>query len=228
MNCQRCQQSIVDSLAVGASHVSPEVMAHQQSCPACAQFFATEGNLFRAIDAGLRSVVNQPLPPSLLPTVRARLGENAVPQRTWLLGWNLAAVVALAILAFAVSHALLRRHSAVNSEPITSTSRQLSTPPQVPRDNATIQAQPEAVRVLPVSNRERNAHALATEAPEVIVSAEEREAFAKFVAEVPEQPTQVALALTHPASGAFDAPSGTALLRIDLVEVNSLDGTENE
>lgn len=223
MNCQQCQQKILDSLASGASHVTPEVAAHQNSCPACAQFFATQQNLFHAIDAGLQSFVNQPVPPSLLPTVRARLDENSEARRSVFVSLGLASIAALAILAFAVPYALYRPHNAVNSEKLASTSRQQAAAPQVVGDATTIQAHPEAVRVLPVSNHGRNA----TKVPEVIVPAEERQAFAKFLAEAPQRP-QVALAFTHPATGVSGALNETALLRIDPVEVKSLDGTDNE
>jgi hypothetical protein len=80
----------------------------------------------------------------------------------------------------------------------------------------------DAAPVLPVSIPKRHASAsVPTSEPEVIVLAEEREAFAKFVAEVPEQP-QVVVGLTHPAPDTLDAPIEIALLHIDRLEVNLL------
>ncbi len=61
-----------------------------------------------------------------------------------------------------------------------------------------------------------------TPEPEVIVLAEEREAFAEFVAEVPQEPS-VALALTRPSPESADEPLEIALLRIDGLEVKPLE-----
>jgi anti-sigma factor RsiW len=206
MNCKKCQEEILDALAAGVSQVAPEVAAHQNSCPACAQFFATQQNLFHSIDATLQSLVNQPVPPSFLPTVRARLDENFMAPRSWLLTWHLAGVAALAVLVFLVSYALHRPDSALSPGQIASTTQPWSAVLQVVRDNSTMREPRDAAPVLPVSIPKRHASAsVPTSEPEVIVLAEEREAFAKFVAEVPEQP-QVVVGLTHPAPDTLDAP----------------------
>jgi hypothetical protein len=219
MNCQQCQEKILDALAAGANHVAPEIAAHQSSCPACARFFATQQSLLQSIDATLQSVVNQPVPPSLLPAVRTRLHEGPAPQRSRLLSWNLAAVASLAIIAFVASYALHRPGNAVSSRQVVSSPPRQSVAPQVVRHNATTRLRPSATRVLPVSTPAGT--------PEVIVLAEEREAFAKFVAEVPEQP-QVAVAITHPAPAASDTPIEIALLHIERIQLKPLDPTATE
>jgi len=61
--------------------------------------------------------------------------------------------------------------------------------------------------------------------PEVIVLAEERQAFAKLVAELPKE-KEVALALTRPAPAVPDVPVEIALLMIGIVEVKPLEVTQ--
>jgi len=227
MNCKQYQEKILDSLAAGAANLSPEIAAHQNSCTLCAEFYQAHQRLFHGIDTGLQSLVNQPVPPSLLPTVRARLDENPMPQRAWFLSWNPVAVAALAILAVAVSYALHRPHSSVNSGQIASTSQQHSTTAQVVRDKTTMQADPKAASVLPGTNHKvvvapRNAPASSVDVPEVIVLAEERQAFAKFIADAPVG-GPVVLAMAQPANPESDEPIDIALLRIEPLEVQSMD-----
>lgn len=224
MNCQQCQQKIFDVLAAGTGGLAPEVAAHQSSCPACAKFFAVQQSLFKSIDAGLQSFVNQPVPASLLPSIRARLDENTVSQRSWFLNWNLATFAALVIAGIVLAH-FWQRPTILHTSPGQTTTN-------VQAISASQRALPlephKQSRAVPPNRSERVAlTSSAVAAPKVIVPAEERQAFAKFVAEVPQQP-QVALAFTHPATESSDATNETALLRIDLVEVKSLDGTEDE
>jgi hypothetical protein len=63
--------------------------------------------------------------------------------------------------------------------------------------------------------------------PEVIILSEEQRAFAKFVADVPEEPA-VALALNHPSPPPADSSSEIALLQIDSLEVKPLESTAKD
>jgi hypothetical protein len=56
---------------------------------------------------------------------------------------------------------------------------------------------------------------------------EERQAFARFVAELPDE-REVALALTRPASALEDVPVEIALLQIESLELKPLEGTPGE
>jgi hypothetical protein len=62
---------------------------------------------------------------------------------------------------------------------------------------------------------------------EVIVLAEEREAFAKFVAAIPSN-ENVAVALSRPAPSVPGAPVEIALLQVSSMKVDPLEGTPRD
>lgn len=226
MNCKECQKKILESLAASES-VIPEVARHRSACAACAAFYREQQELFRTVDDGLQSLVNQPVPPSLLPRVRGRLDEVPVSPRAWWPAWSLAAVAAIATLALAVEHVPRRPRSVATSGQTASIAPECSVPPASIREHARTLARPKAL-VLPAPNhKSATSDVPPNAAPEVIVSAEERQAFTKFVSEVPEEP-QAALALTRPAASAAQDSIEIALLQIDNLEVKPLEGTESE
>ncbi|HUN64338.1 MAG TPA: hypothetical protein VMU53_20225, partial [Candidatus Sulfotelmatobacter sp.] len=98
MNCGQCQQEMVESLAAGQQFLSSEAGDHVQSCARCAEYFQTQRELFRSIDAGLHSLVNQPIPPSFLPGVRMRLAEQPSLAANARWHWHITAVGATALL----------------------------------------------------------------------------------------------------------------------------------
>jgi hypothetical protein len=223
MNCTQYQQKIIDSLATGEHLLAAEVVAHQNSCVACSEFYESQRSLFQRIDAGLRSLVNQPVPPSLLSTARVRLEQKPGERSVWTLRWSLGAVVATAILVVGLGYALRRPGTAPDSPSISSVASRSVDSPQAPTQRAQT-----LTKVLPTARiKHPLPSASSLTAPKVIVSAEERQAFAKFVAEVPEE-KEVALALAQPAPPAADAPVEIALLQIAEVEVKPLDGTPRE
>ncbi len=69
----------------GAGEPLRKLAMHVQSCEGCRTFCAQQGQLFRAMDTGLRAMANEPAPPSLLPGVRARMLEKPVARRPWFL-----------------------------------------------------------------------------------------------------------------------------------------------
>ncbi|MGB9468980.1 MAG: hypothetical protein WBQ59_06485 [Candidatus Acidiferrum sp.] len=217
MNCQQCQKKMRDSLATGESGLAPEVAAHENSCEACGQFHAAQLHLFRSIEIGLRSIVNAPVPASLLPGVRARMDEQPARHGLWTPTLGLLTTVAAAILLFGINHS---SHRAANPSSVAGNSLTTSRSNSDPEPLA--QPAEKSAEILP---RRRASHARvatpSTAAPEVIVLAEEREAFARFVAEVPEN-REVALALTHPAEKLADSPAEIALLQIDVLVVDPL------
>jgi hypothetical protein len=223
MNCKLCQEKILESLAVGTEPLASEVSTHKDSCLACRGYYDTQQNLFRSIDAGLRSFANHPVPPSLVPGVRARLDEKSTPRRSGYFSWSFAAVAALVILTAGIGYTLRRPENHPNSREVFSVaSRSASNPVPAalpPAKSSNVAPRPIAKRVSP--------DAASTTAPEIIVLAEERQAFARFVAEIPRE-REVAMALTKPAREQADDPLEIALLQIESLEVKPLEGTARE
>lgn len=222
MNCKQCQEKITETLAAGISILPPDIAAHQNSCAACSTFYAAQQSLFQSIDTGLLSLVNQPMPTSLLPSVRSRLNESPASGSAPVPGWSVAVVAAVALLAVSFGFSL-RRHAwfgANSAENRAAVSRSIDKP------QLTAQARNELPKKDSPRTSERRVATVSppTPEPEVIVLAEERQAFAEFVAEVPEEPS-VALALTRPSPESADEPLEIALLRIDGLEVKPLESS---
>jgi hypothetical protein len=227
MNCKQCQENIVKSLAVSAELLPGKVAAHRQTCPACREFYIQQASLFRSIGAGLQVMANQAIPPSLVPGLRVRLDQQPLARRAWIPSWSFAAVAAVAVLAVGVTYVRRapERHpnfpeieamvSATVGNPVPAVQSPRKTVDPAPRRTY---KRPKPVASLPVPSEA---------ASEVIVLAEERRAFVKFVAELPEE-RDVALALTRPASPATDAPVEIALLQIESLEVKPLEETPRE
>jgi hypothetical protein len=219
MNCKLCQEKILESLAIGTELLASEVATHKESCIACRGYYDTQRNLFRSIDAGLRSFANHPIPSSLVPSVRARLDES-IPRRSGYFSWSFAAVAAVVILTAGIGYVLRRPENHPNSPKVFSVaSRSVSNP--VPATQPP--AKPSNVAPRPIAKR-ISSEAASMTAPEVIVLAEERQAFARFVAEIPQE-REVAMAMTKPAQERAGDPLEIALLQIESLEVKPLEGT---
>jgi hypothetical protein len=225
MNCQQCQQKILDSVAAGEERLAPEVAGHEDSCDSCAHFYAEHRVLFRSLEIGLRSLANAPIPASLLPGVRVRVDQELAPRHARIPRWGFTAVSAAAILA--VSAAYVLRHPAkrfhlpqIISTAAPQTAKNAETSPAPLRESPT--APLAATRVV---------HARpSTAAPQVIVSAEERQAYARYIAPVPEQEA-VAAPLPPPGLRVPEAANEAAeiaLLQIESLEVKPLDATASE
>jgi len=65
------------------------------------------------------------------------------------------------------------------------------------------------------------------EAPEVIMPAEEREAFARFASKIPANP-QAAMTLAYPAPAQQVSPVEIALLQIETMKMDLLEPTAEE
>jgi hypothetical protein len=100
MNCQEVREKICDSLAAGNS-AAADVLAHKESCTACQDFYVSQQRLFHSLDAGLHSIANAAVPPSLLPAVRSHI-ENAGPQRAWIYTWLPAGAAVVLLCAIAL------------------------------------------------------------------------------------------------------------------------------
>ena len=230
MNCKQIQQEILDRLAAGESVLPWELLAHQHSCSLCRRYFESQLALFRSMEQGLGVIANSPVPPSLLPVVRARLDEQATARPFRFFDWPMAALTASALVAVALMLFWYRPRPVQPAAEVAYT----ATPKQSDiTQNSTAPIPPE----VPVTTRktlhhlgkphERSTALVAAEAPtlEVVVLAEEREAFSRFIAQVPENPA-VVLALTHPAPQAGESPVEIASLKIDILEVKPLESSE--
>jgi len=227
MNCKQCQVKILNSLAAGAAQLSREAFDHQQTCPVCREFHDAQANLFHSMDASLHAMVNQAIPPSLFPGVRARLSQEQVARRGWISHWSFAVVTAVAFVAVSVGYVRHRSENHLNSPEVglvvsqsTGNSLPAAQTPRIP-----VIALPN--RTYKRANPQVPSPATSEATPEVIVLAEERQAFARFVAEIPEE-QEVALALTQPAPAPEEVPVQIALLQIDSLELRPLEGTPRE
>jgi hypothetical protein len=228
MNCRQCQEKIVESLAAGATPHPPDVSVHRQVCPACCEFYEQQVSLFRSMEAGLQLMLNQEVPPSLVPSLRARLDQLPPAHRAWIPSWSLAVTVAAAaVLALSLGYSLYRQGSHLNSPD----NGAIVSPNVVVRESG-VEAPPESAAALPSRPRTRasavvSSPATSEVAPKVVIPAEERQAFATLVNELPKR-RDVALALTQPALAAPDVSVDIALLQIEQMEVKPLEGTPAE
>jgi hypothetical protein len=175
------------------------------------------------MDAGIKAMVNLEVPPSLLVGVRARLGQEPSTDRGWIFPWRFAVVAVVAILAVSIGYLNRRPGNQPNSPKSEAAVSQSNSNP-VP----TVQAPRKPLTVSPLRMHKRAGSSGPSEAiPEVLVLAEERVAFARFVAELPEE-KDVAVALTRPTPGAADVAVEIALLQIERLQLNPLEGTPGE
>lgn len=230
MNCKRVRENLVNSLAAGESVPSGELALHIRSCAGCCSFYETESNLLRSIDSGLQSVVNQDIPASLLPSFRVRLSQHVEPRRSWIPTWSIAAgivgVAAVAVLSFTLS----RPRQPLEPQPrfplkASAAAIENSNPtPKVPPGRKL-----DAMPLTATYRRITSSSPVPDGTPassEVIVLAEEREAFLKFAAEVP-QKTDMALAFTRPPATLPDVPVEIAVLRIEEMKLKPLEPEPN-
>ena len=106
MNCQVARVQITDSLAAGSMKLTKDLAGHVQSCAGCGTFYAQQAELFRAMDSGLGTMANEPIPASLLPRVRARM-EVAHAVSSWF--YRLVPVAGILVVACLIAFPLVHR-----------------------------------------------------------------------------------------------------------------------
>jgi hypothetical protein len=228
MPCQHYKDALIEAAASG-SQPQGDLLAHLDACASCRAAFEQEQSFFSSIDAGLRVTVNAEVPASLVPRVRARLDEAATPQRRWMqhLVFATAGVALIfAIFLFAQRHPSRPDNQAkqtpqipVSEPPTTDAHHQNSVPgTQIVSSNVNHSQRRGRLTLL---------HAVASSQPEVLVPADEREAFARLVATLQER-GEVAVALVTPSSDAKGEPANLKRLQIDPLEVKPLQGTQSE
>ena len=223
MNCRTAQEKINDCLA--ASSVLPsEVATHCDSCAKCRAFCETEQRLFESISSDLPLLVNQPVPPSLLPQVRARLDSVPAFPLFGTLQQVLVTSAALLILAVSVGHlehrAQIKQDVQAQNAGVSRNSLNNSATP-APTPAAQVTASTEHTRKPASSPRSPEV------APEVIISSEERRALTRFVARVPEQNNAV-VDLTHSVPLNDDPPPEMASVDLGKVEIQPLEAEARE
>jgi hypothetical protein len=100
MRCESYQKALVEAAA--SSDLLPvELRHHTDECSSCRAMFERERSLFASIDLGIRQAANAEVPPSLLPTLRVRLTEEALsaPERAPIAGWLCGVLAAAFLLA---------------------------------------------------------------------------------------------------------------------------------
>lgn len=227
MNCERAQKEITDKLASGESKFQGELARHVQSCASCAAFLMDQALLFRAIDSGVHIIADEPVPPSLLPGIRVRLQEEVSPRLLWIPTWRVAATAALVVLAVAMGIEL--RRSATPKPAIGNTASVVAHDPG--SESLAKTAAPRALVPSPQPPHPRITPKTSVPAPsptpEVLVLPEEQEGFAQFVRELSND-RDAALAFASATPAKDNAPMEIALLTIDRVEVELLEGSSSE
>lgn len=225
MNCKQVRQGILDLLVSGESALPAEVVEHQQLCAGCRNYFKEQAGLFRSMDEALGRVANSAVPPSLLPRIRARLNEIVPAPSLRFYGWPIAAVAAATLVIVVL---VLFRHGPRPSHPTPQITHAVT-----PKEDKPVQL-PELPKFVHNTKRQlAKMHVLSPPSlpegeapvPEVIVPAEEREAFAHFVAQVPDNPAFV-VALIRPALTGNESEVEITLLKIDSLEVKPLESGE--
>lgn len=226
MNCRVCQKIVFRGVAAGDMPLRTDVSDHQQWCAICQKYYELQISLIRSINSGVQTIVNREVPSSLLPGLRYGLSQQDSTDTARNYFWKFALVAALAILTMSIS--FVRREkvfpNSMDRAPVASSSvaNRASHMQPTPKSSSDLRPRTGKRAVFPAHNQVSSAPST-----EVIVLAEERHAFAQFVAELPKKP-EVALALTRPARVVPDIPIEFALLRIEEMELQPLETTQGE
>jgi anti-sigma factor RsiW len=107
MPCKTYKNALIETAASGAEPQG-DLRAHLAGCADCRAAFEQERSLFASIDAGLHVTANAEVPASLLPRLRARLGEESAPRRIWASNWLVLASAAVMVVAIFAARAVWR------------------------------------------------------------------------------------------------------------------------
>jgi hypothetical protein len=108
MPCESYKNALSEAAARAAlgstpgSTISSALRSHLDFCADCRAFLDQEQALYASIDEGLRIVANTEVPPSLIPSVRARLSEQPY-RRRWILAPATVAVAASLLIALVLA-----------------------------------------------------------------------------------------------------------------------------
>ena len=227
MNCHAAQRKITDALA--ASIAPPAGAAsHAADCVECQAYYEKQRQLFASIDAGLRARVNPPVPLSFFLRLRTTLDQAPAPCSLRIPRWAFAAVAATLLLALAgvaFRNRFLRQDASSEPSHVVARSDRQRVPESPPISSEVASRQATLTRsnkkTLPASAESSEA------APDVIVLAEEREAFARLISHVPSKAGVGAAPKPH-VPELTDAPIDIALIEIQDVEITPLESMNGD
>jgi len=101
MSCETYREKLQDELLRGDTTLRSEVAAHVRGCADCREFYEAQRWLLGAMDSGVRALVNESVPASLVAGVKARIEAKEVRQS--LLSWRISAVAVVGVLALIVT-----------------------------------------------------------------------------------------------------------------------------
>jgi hypothetical protein len=216
MPCEHYKDALIEAAAsAGALSAAPQ--SHVQSCSACRQVLMEERALFAALESGVREVANAQLPSAFFTHVRARLAEAPAHNYGWVLAWGVGFTVAASLLMIGVGLSLGGHKE--NAHVVSVDSPALS----VKQEKRAIPPVPTPVLRPPPSDRKRftkssTGHVQRAD-PEVLVPPDEREAFARFVADL-NADRSVAVALVSPLAERPDQHDGSfEIPRLEIAEL---------
>ena len=220
MNCRHAQRKITEWLAAGATRVPSKVLAHQQSCAACRDYFQKEQALFASISSGLHAVANPPVPPSLIPGVRARI-ENMVPSRHFWPYVLWAAAVAV-VIAFAMLLPSLRHAQPLRQTPVAERKQEAPSPGRTPQNRPAATHEPAKRSATPMRRAPTAPESFQAAAAEVVIDGSESRGLVQM-ARVASQEPDVAqrLAPQHGSSPLVIAPVAIPGLEIQALAEES-------
>jgi hypothetical protein len=225
MNCRAIRERLNEALAAGKDEaLDSDAALHLQACHSCRDHFDAQAKLYAAINSGVRRLVDNVAPPSLLPGVRERLAATeAQPNPGWV------RVLISATVLLLVASALLVLSSRVRKVEESSTADVPASQPHVfPHPPESRQLRSSEGETVATNRRPKTSHHISTishrvavaTAP-VIVDPRETAAFASMVNEIARN-SEIALPALH--KGSLPASQGEAIepVRIARLEIPAL------
>jgi hypothetical protein len=197
MSCEGYRDKLIAALASGENSLEREVADHVRSCADCAKFYEAQVHLFGAIDSGVRAMVNETVPASLLPRVRARAEQARVGSPWFLRPMPVAGglLVALLIVVPLVRYGLRSGTARVAGIP---ERKEISPAPRPTVANVPEKLGASPVKKLQVARSTAAQPEALAAGVEVLVDPEESRGLRRLAEAVRESP-QLAMAMLHPA-----------------------------
>jgi len=215
MSCERVQEKFVEVLASREAALDRKLASHVRACASCREFYEAQRHLFSVIDSGVKVMVSEAMPASLLPGVRARM-EAVEVARAWP-DW-LAPSAAVIVLAL------------VTIVPLTGWHSQTTRPETLNREVAAVSGQdalklskPVVRSVRPPQRRLRTMKSFskAEEVPQEAILSAEQAAVARFASAHPEEMAEVVRAAGSQSTD-LSKPIEIALIEIENIELAPL------
>jgi len=228
MPCEDYREALIEAAAVDA-RLSPALRSHLDACAPCRAAFVEETQLFAAIDIGLRTAANAEVPASFLPGVRASLPDDTASQR----GWRPFLIFAAAAVAIVLTVLVTARlpHTINDNQ-----AKQIFSAPPREKPEASARGEARGTPAIVASSRsyrmphQRNtapASSPSSNAMDVLVPPEEREAFARFIGSQPGR-SGVVIAVVAGAADNKDKRLSVEPLEIAELEVKPLEALASE